>query len=401
MANRVPAQMERPFRRYDYAEEWNNLGYGAITADGTCWSIAQHATAQSENQLAQVHLGEALLCSFAALWDRPASSVLWFNRAAGPIDSQEWRIVEDFLSCHRHKELPCEPVLSEVPHGFDSAVTMRLDCDENIESARALWELYRSEAVPFSLALHARVLTDERHHRLPCEVLAEGGAILSHTATHAPNWGGNHEAAFHEGQTSAAVIESAIGCRVRYAVSPFHQTPAYARLGLADAGYQGCIGGIICNDPDFLTARAGIPPASGMGFIGHSQQCMLHGDCMLAEGDPLRSFRQAFDIARTGGAFFGYLDHPFSERYTYGWLNEEQRLQAHKDLIAHIKTAGGRILWANEDDAMDFLFDRAHTAVMSLDGSYRIKRTVQNSSWPLSVRHRGQHICIEQEGLLP
>ena len=401
VAHRAPALMERAFRRYDYAAEWNNLGYGAITADGTCWSIAQHATTRVEQQLAQVILGDTPLCSYAALWDRPASSVLWFNRAAGPIDSQEWRTVEDFLSCHRAQDLPCVPVLSEIPYGFDSAVTMRLDCDEDVESARPLWDLYRAEGVPFSLALHARVLADERHHPLPREVLAEGGSILSHTATHAPNWGGSYAAAFHEGKDSADLIESAIGSRVRYAVSPFHQTPVYARLGLADAGYQGCIGGIICNDPDFLTARAGRPPESGAGFIGHSQQCMLHGDCMLANGDPLRVFREAFDLARAGGAFFGYLDHPFSERYSYGWLDEEQRLLAHQSYIAHIKETGGRVLWANEDQAMDFLFDRAHTAVAAQAGSYHVRRAIPSSPWPIGIRYRGERLRIDKEGLLP
>ena len=400
VANHAPALAVRPFRRYDYAAEWNNLGYGAITADGTAWSLSQHATAQEAHQIAKVQLGEQFLCSYAALWNRETSSVLWFNRAAGPIDSQEWRIVEDFLSCHRAQDLPCVPVLSEIPHGFDSAVTMRLDCDEDVESARALWTLYRSEKVPFSLALHSRVLSDDRHHHLPREVLAEGGALLSHTATHAPNWGGSYEAAFHEGRDSARAIESVTGVRVRYAVSPFHQTPDYARLGLADAGYRGCVGGIICNDPDFLTARAGMPPASGAGFIGHSQQCMLHGDCLLGDGDPLRIFKQAFDVARNGGAFFGYLDHPFSERYAYGWLDEAQRVNAHKAFIDHIRQSGGRICWANENDAMDFLSDRSQTVLTPANEGFRVERTARLSPWSLSVRYRGQTIRIEERGVL-
>lgn len=398
VAGRAPVLAERAFRRYDHGDEWNNLGYGAITADGTCWSLAQHATLRPEHELARIDIGAQHLCAYAGLWNLEHSSLLWFNRAAGPVDSQEWRTVEDFLSCHRPEELPCVPVLAEVPFGFDSAVTMRLDCDEDVESARALWNLYRTEHVPFSLALHAQVLADQQQHQLPREVLAQGGAILSHTATHAPNWGGSHEAALGEGRTSADTIQNAVAHRVRYAVSPFHQTPPYARAGLADAGYRGCIGGIIHNDPDFLMARSGMPPGAGTGFIGHSQQCMLHGDCMLRGDDPLKVFRQAFDTARAGGAFFGYLDHPFSERYAYGWENEQQRVDAHRAFIAHIRTAGGHVLWANANDAMDFLYDRAHIGAWQTGSAWQLKRTSWFSRWDIACRYRGDTGSIDTIG---
>lgn len=395
VATRDPVLTQRAFRRYDYSDEWNNLGYGAITADGTCWSLAQHATLRAEHELARVEIGGQNLCAYAGLWNLPHSSLLWFNRAAGPVDSQEWRMVEDFLSCHRPDDLPCVPVLAEVPLGFDSAVTMRLDCDEDVESARELWNLYREEHVPFSLALHSRVLSDPKHHVLPREVLAQGGAILSHTATHAPNWGGSHEAAVVEGRTSADIIQTSIAHRVRYAVSPFHQTPPYARSGLADAGYQGCIGGIIHNDPDFLMARSGIPLGSGSGFIGHSQQCMLHGDCMLQGEDPLKVFRHAFDMARSGGAFFGYLDHPFSERYAYGWASEAHRVAAHRTLIAHIRTKGGHVLWANAEDTMDFLYDRAHVAARQTGNTWHLSRTSSFSRWDVAFRYRGDTVKVD------
>lgn len=398
VAGRAPTLADRAFCRYDYADEWNNLGFGAITADGTSWSLAQHATLRPEHELAHIDIGDQHLCSYAGLWNLERSSCMWFNRAAGPVDSQEWRMVEDFLSCHRPDDLPCVPVLAEVPFGFDSAVTMRLDCDEDVESARDLWNLYCAEQVPFSLALHAQVLSNEKHHDLPREVLARGGAILSHTATHAPNWGGSHEAALDEGRKSADIIQHAIGHRVRYAVSPFHQTPPYARAGLADAGYQGCIGGIIRNDPDFLMARSGMPPGSGAGFIGHSQQCMLHGECMLQGSDPLKVFRQAFDMARSGGAFFGFLDHPFSERYAYGWPNEERRVAAHRDYIAYIRSTGGNVLWSNAEAAMDFLYDRAHIRACQNGNARELYRTSSLSRWDIAFRYRGDTRKIVTKG---
>ncbi|MBE0589678.1 MAG: polysaccharide deacetylase [Betaproteobacteria bacterium HGW-Betaproteobacteria-9] len=399
LSGRTCRQPERALRRYDFTDEWNNLGFGAITADGSPWSLAQCAWLDSHNELAQVTVEGRHHGAYAGLWDQGPASLLWFNRSVGPIDSQEWRWLEDFLSDHRPSELPCWPVLGEIPHGFDAAVTMRLDCDEDVESARTLWQVYQREGVPFSLALHAKVLADAQHHVLPREVLAAGGAILSHTATHAPDWGGSYEAAYLEGKTSADVIRDTIGHTVRYAVSPFHQTPVYARLGLADAGYCGCIGGIIRNDFDFLMARSGLPPFSGSGFIGHSQQCMLHGDCLLEGDDPIAVFKQAFDLACEGGAFFGYLDHPFSERYQYGWLTETQRADAHMALIQHMRQRG-KVLFANEDQAMDFLHDRAHTRVQASPDGFLIARPPAASSWPLQVRYKGQSLGIESEGLV-
>ena len=390
VAQQTPALPVRPFKRFDFADEWNNLGYGAITADGSCWSLAQYATASQANELAQVWVDEDSVCSYAALWDKPQCSLLWFNRSAGPIDSAEWRMVEDYLSCHRPEILPCVPVLSEIPWGFDSAVTMRLDCDEDIESARHLWGVYQDQGVPLSLAIHSKVLADPAQHTLGREVLAQGGALLSHTATHSPNWGGSHETAFLEGQMSIQAIEAATGHRVRYAVSPFHHTPDYARRGLSDAGLFGCIGGIIHNDPDFLMARAGIPPACPTGFIGHSQQCMLHGDCMLSQGDPLVIFKTAFDIAQRSGTFFGYLDHPFSSRYAYGWDSEAQRGQAHVGLIEYIRQTGQRVCWANASDAMDFLHRRAHSRVHIDQGQCRVQSPASHSPWPMGVRFQGQ-----------
>src|SRR5690606_27172436 len=112
---------------------------------------------------------------------------------------------------------------------------------------------------------------------------------------------------------------------VPYAVSPFHQSPQYALEALCDVGYSGCIGGIIRNDPEFLLARGGELAGFPVGFIGHSQQCMLHGDCLLEAGDPLAIYKMAFDQALETRSLFGYLDHPFSERYQYGWVDEESR----------------------------------------------------------------------------
>lgn len=371
----------RALRRYDYSDEWNNLGFGAITSDGTMWSISACADIEPKNVIAYLMAHEEPLSAYCGLWDYSKASLFWFNREVGPIDSYEWRLIEIYISQYRFRDLPAWPVISEIPDGYEGAVTMRLDCDEDIESARSLYKAYKKWNIPFSLALHAAVLASPEHHHLPIEVAAEGGAILSHTLTHAPNWGGSKEDALREGLDSAAIIHQAIEIIPKYAVSPFHQTPLYARLGLAQAGYAGCIGGIISNDPDYVMARGGRPPYSKPNFIGHTQQCMLHGDCLLRTGDPLAIYKQAFEQAFLSKTFFGYLDHPFSERYHYGWNNEEERINAHGQLIDYIRNRFNKVLFLNENDALDFIYFKSNIYIEQIDEALKISPpTFQNET---------------------
>jgi hypothetical protein len=356
----------RPLERFDFTDEWNNLGYGAIRADGSIWSLSTPLNAPPSTVLAQVMQDGSVLASYAALFEEGGGSILWINREVGLIDSFEWRLVERFISNWRHEQLPCLPVISEIPWGCNAAITMRLDCDEDISSARPLWEAYREMNVPLSLAIHTSNFNEDIHHRFLRDFCEAGGCLLSHTATHAPYWGGSYEAALKEGIESRDRILNATGVSVDYAVSPFHQSPHYALQALCDAGYRGCIGGIIRNDPEFLSARGGERAGLPRGFVGHSQQTMLHGDCMLADGDPLSIFKAAFDRAYETRTLFGYLDHPFSARYQYGWADEASRIQAHRDLISYIRSRTESCQFMDENSAMNFL--RARTAIQ-LHGS--------------------------------
>ncbi|AXF07059.1 polysaccharide deacetylase [Paraburkholderia graminis] len=396
----------RPFERFDFADEWNNLGFGAIRGDGSMWAVGKPMHVPAEVELAAALIDGERQFSYAALSDAGESSVLWFNRPVGPCDSFEWRLVENFLSGYRAQDsLPCQPVLSELPWGYDAAITSRLDCDEGVESARPLWQAYRQLGVPFTLAVHTQNLNCAEQHRILRELLAERteGAVLSHTATHAPNWGGTYDNAVAEGMQSAALLEAATGAPVRYAVSPFHQSPPYAMRGLADAGYEGCVGGIIGNDPEFLTARGGALAGMPAGFVAHSQQCMLHGDCLLQGGDPLAIFKQAFDYAYATNTLFGYLDHPFSERYTYGWTDEAQRIDAHKKFIAYIRSKAHKPLFLHEDAALDFLKFRSLAQVAGDGGEFRVLTPGNREAAPatastaltLGVEYRGAHVPVQ------
>ncbi|WP_444771372.1 hypothetical protein [Rhodopseudomonas sp. NSM] len=384
--------------RFDFADEWNNLGYGRIGIGADPWSIGSLARPVQAGAVAVLDCGGPEAAgAIATLRDLPASAVLWFARPLGPIDGPDWQIVETFVSHYRHTELPCRPHLRDVPHGVGAAVTMRLDCDEDVASARPLFELYRQQRVPLSLAIKTDQPERAEHLALLRELRAAGGSILSHSVSHAPRWGGTADAAEAEARDSKHWLESRIpGLTVRYAVSPFHQNPTYVPAALARAGYDGFVGGIIANDPEYLMARGGEAPYGPAGFVSHSQSCMLHGDCMLAEGDRLQVFKDAFRTARAGSQFFGFLDHPFSERYAYGWQSEQDRLSAHSEFLATIvrdcDDAGERLLFVNEETCLDFMRDKA-SAMIAYDpakASFSVSRG-RATDLPLSIGFGGSN----------
>ena len=385
----------RQLCRFDFTSEWNNLGYGRIGIGDDPWSIAVAARAEHATVVGELVLDNGMRAgAVATVRDTPTASILWFARPLGPVDGADWRIVEAFISDYRYDTLPCRPHLRDSPHGAAAAVTMRLDCDEDIATVRPLLELYRARDVPLSVAVMTGQPESPANAVLLADVKRAGGSILSHSSTHRPNWGGSAEAAEAEATQSKAWLESRVpGLGVRYAVSPFHQNPTYVPSALARAGYQGFVGGTICNDPEYLMARGGAVPYGSAGFVSHSQSCMLHGDCMLSDGDPLRIYREAFRTARAAGQFFGYLDHPFSPRYSYGWASEADRLSQHADFLNFMQTdCAGKILFVNEDTCLDFMHAKAATDI-SFDearGAFEISRHMA-AGLPLSIGFRGHY----------
>ncbi|HLN23256.1 MAG TPA: hypothetical protein VK558_04650, partial [Patescibacteria group bacterium] len=137
----APPYAERPLWRFDFTDEWNNLGYGRIRTDGGPFALACLAEATADARVIAA-IAESPWC-YASLRDAADHSVLWVGRAVGPLDSQEWRLVERFIADWRAEDLACLPCLEDVPFGYDATVTMRLDCDQDISSARPLFDLYR------------------------------------------------------------------------------------------------------------------------------------------------------------------------------------------------------------------------------------------------------------------
>lgn len=389
---------QRRLCRFDFADEWNNLGYGRIGLGDGPWSMAVTAQPLEAKTVAELDVGIAGAGGgVATVRDWPSAAVLWHARPVGPVDGLDWQVVESFVSHYRHGELACRPHLRDIPHGVAAAVTMRLDCDEDIASARPLFNLYRDARRPLSLAIKTDQPEHPEHLALLRDLQAAGGSILSHSMSHAPQWGGTAEAAEAEAAGSKAWLEDRLpGLTVRYAVSPFHQNPPYVPRALARAGLDGFVGGIIANDPEYLMARGGEVPYGPDGFVSHSQSCMLHGDCMLADGDRLRIFKEAFRTARAGSSFFGYLDHPFSARYAYGWHSEEDRLSAHSEFLATIAAEcgddGEGLLFVNEDTCLDFMRDKAR-AMLAFDedtGTFSVTGE-RTTDLPLSIAFRGSN----------
>lgn len=388
----------RPFERFDFSNEWNNLRYGAIRFYDPIWGLSIPVKADESSELATIAANEKILASYAALFQYQGSEILWYNRPVGPIDSFEWRLVEKFISDWKWEiGAPCYPIVSEIPYGYDAAITMRLDCDEDVVSASSLWNLYQELRVPLSLAIHTGNLPNKIHESFLRKFTSEGGALLSHSATHSPYWGGSYTQAYSEAVESRKAIFNATGVLVNYAVSPFHQTPLFALSALSDAGYRGCIGGIISSDPYMNMARGGMLPKLPPSFTCHSQQTMLHGDCMLSNGDPIviykLSFLQAFEIK----SLFGYLDHPFSSRYQYGWRDEESRVHVHREFIKFIRNTALNPLFLDECQAMEFLCVRSKIIFLTLGMTDEIQVYFpkEENLYDIALEYQGKTIRLE------
>ncbi|MBD0337340.1 MAG: polysaccharide deacetylase family protein [Cyanobacteria bacterium Co-bin13] len=314
------------------------------------------------------------------------------------MDSWEWGIVEDFFSHYRADELPCMPHLREIPSGYQGAVTMRLDCDQAIAPARPLFDLYRDAGLPFSLAVVTGLPPQAEDMALLRDVIAAGGSVVSHSVTHPPNWGADYAQALQEAQDSKRWLEQNLpeAGSVRYAVSPFHQNPPYAVQALADAGYQGFVGGIIHNDPEYLMGRAGRVPFCDSPIVSHSQQCMLHGDCYHRYGNSVAPYQESFVNHLKAGSLFGYLDHPFSTAYQYGWASEAERLMAHAELIQFIRSHED-IWFPNLVQCLDFVRKRDQIQVFVEDEQLQVQCDadgLSNSLPTVAVGWRGETIDL-------
>lgn len=388
----------RFFERYDFENEWNNLGYGKITTNKNPYSIQNFIEKKNhnsevlsyiyklydnnkfifwENELKLDTANSSIDGIYSIVYNDDDNSILWFNREVGPVDSLEWKIVEKFFSDYLYQlGFPCIYRISEIPVNYHTIVTMRLDCDEDILSSRYLFEFYKSRNIPFSLAIKTSLDLNQEVYSFLTEVIKNNGSIVSHSHQHKENWGENEDAAYSEALKSKKIIEELLSIPVDYAVSPFHQNPEYAIRALKKAGYSGFIGGIIKNDPEYLMGVSGEVPFVD-GIISLSQQCMLHGDCYHRQKNNLSVYKRSFEHYYKNHSIFGYLDHPFSNRYSYGWINEEERMNVHKELIDYISSKSG-IIFLNLNDCLNLIKYRTNLRIEEQKGRPLIKNNTSN-----------------------
>ena len=391
---------ERPFTRFDFMEEWNNLGFGRIRTDGSIWAVQGGIIPVQARELAGLFVRTEnstaqYAGSYLTLYDTPERSVLWCDRPVGPVDSTEWTIIERFLCDWRADTLPCLPCLQGTPAGCSALATMRLDCDEDISSARDVFEWYQDQHLPFSLAVKTCLPMTEENLALLRDVNAAGGTLLSHSHTHPFDWGGSFEAAKVEGEASRQWFRDNLpeAPVPDLAVSPFHTNPPCAMQAVESAGFTGVVSGIIHNDPEYMLGRAGVAPFTRR-LVTISQQSMLHGDCYAQQKESVAVHVTALDLQRAARGIFGYLDHPFSERYQYGWESKEQRLGAHHKLVEAIRARPDVWFW-NQRQCFDFVKALMRVTLVTDDtGSVTVRGAEPSEAFRMEYRYRGALFTI-------
>lgn len=146
----------------------------------------------------------------------------------------------------------------EIFVGYDFVVIMCLDCDEDVELVRLFWEIYCEFEVLLFFVLYVMVFIDFKYYKLLFDVLGSGGLIFFYMFIYVFNWGGSYEVVLYEGVELRVVIEWVIGYFVWYVVLLFYYILEYVRKVFVDVGYEGCVGGIINCDFDFMIVCLGV-----------------------------------------------------------------------------------------------------------------------------------------------
>lgn len=387
----------RPFTRFDFTDEWNNVGFGRIRTDGSIWAVAEGFCVSDAIELCAMKIRIAGTIqdagTYMSLFDTPRKSILWCARPVGPLDSTEWTVIERFIADWRAEELACLPCLCGTPTGCSAIVTMRLDCDEEISSAKDLFEWYHAEQIPFSLAVKTTLLTPE-HFPFLKEVARSGGTLLTHTHTHSANWGGSFEKAKAEAEISRQWFYELLPDVPTpiLAVSPFHMNPPYAMQGAEAGGISGIVTGIIHNDPEYLLGRAGYAPFTD-NLLTISQQSMLHGDSYAQQEQSVSIHAAGLDCQIAARGIWGYFDHPFSPTYQYGWKNSRERIEAHAKLVREIRSRPDVLCWS-QGQCFQFLRSLMETVLTVQNDKPLVLKKGEDLGYSMECRYRGQTISL-------
>lgn len=389
------ALSERYFHRFDFMNEWNNLGYGQITLDNSIWSLSNVVEKIDCKVLSKVYDKENVISIFSSIKDFVKSSVLYINREVATVDGLDWVVIEEFINSYRNSELPSLPLIKDIPYGYKSITSSRLDCDQSIINSKPLVELYKKYDIDISLAISTGINITQEEIDFLNDFYDSGGGVLSHTTNHHYYWGENYNIAYEEAYESKKWLENNIKnlSQLKYAVSPFHSNKPYSVQALKDSEYDGFISGIIHNDPEYLISTSGEVPFVDGKIVSHSQQCMLHGDCYHRRNNSIEIEKESFKNHYNSGKVFGYLDHPFGG-YHYGWNSEDERLNVHEEFINYINTFDG-VKWMTCTKILNFVIDKSNLEIeINENDELKLNRKTNYSNEKIEVIFKGKsYIC--------
>ena len=372
---------ERPLWRYDFDLEWNNNFYGNISNENIMLNLSHNCFLIEGKNVAFIKNSRYQNIPLISEFEINGNIIFWINRNLSLVDLPEWKIIEEFISNGYFRKYPCMPYLTEYSSSENGLITMRLDCDEDIESARNIFEIYKNNNLPISLAITTNQIKESHPiSSLPKEVNDYGGTVLNHSHSHPVNWGGSKDKIKEEIITSNNLIKKSFGIQTEYAVSPFHHLTWAALEVLNELNFKGVIAGISSSHHEFLIMKGGSINEK-LDILVHSQQCMLHGDC-LTKTRKVDSYLNAFSLYSNLGFSIGYLDHPISKRYDYGWINFERQIKTHQQIIEYLTNKNIKFIGQKE------LFQR-----FAAKEKIQIKTINKNDFYSLEIQNESK-VCL-------
>lgn len=371
---------QRPIWRYDFDLEWNNHFYGNILNQNAMLDLSHYCRSDEKKYIAYIENKFSEKVPLISEFQIKNNIILWINRNLSVVDLPEWKIIEDFISCGYFSNFCCVPFLSEFSINEKGLITMRLDCDEDIESATEVFEIYKKNKLPISLAITTnQIVNNEMKYELPKKVINFGGTILNHSHTHPTNWGNTKDEIINEIKTSKRIIEESFGIKNEFAVSPFHHLTWDALEILEEMGFKGVVAGISSSHHEFLTSRGGLIDEK-LNILFHSQQCMIHGDC-LSPQRKIDDYLYAFSLFSKLGFSTGFLDHPISPRYDYGWDSKNRQVNSHKKIIEFLLEE--QIKFVSQEE----MFDR-----LKFKEILEVENNFVNNKYFMEITNRSKYV---------
>jgi hypothetical protein len=111
----------------------------------------------------------------------------------------------------------------------------------------------------------------------------------------------------------------------------------------------------------------------------------------------LSEYKYTFNQGITTRTLFGYLDHPFSVRYTYGWPGEATRIEMHRRFIGYIRKRAQNLLILSEEDILDFLLAKSEWQVEQTKTGFCLRepRASVRSGLVPTIEYAGNRIAAD------